>query len=59
MTSILYVPTYTHHFLALGAVEENVMFEQYVAMAGWFFAKDGSSCMAFKHAATFGLEIKP
>lgn len=59
MTSILYVPTRTHHFLALGAAAENVMFEQYVAMTGWFFAKDGSSCTDFKHAATFGLEIKP
>lgn len=59
MTSILYVPTRTRHFLALGVAEENVVFEQRVTMAGWCFAKDGSSCMDFKHAATFGLEIKP
>lgn len=59
MTSILYVPTCTHHFLTFGAAEENVMFQQYVAMAGWFFAKDRSSCIDFKHATTFGLEIKP
>lgn len=59
MTSILYVPTCTHHFLALETLEKNVMFEQCVSMAGWFFAKDGYSCMDFKHAATFGLEIKP
>jgi len=59
VTSILYVPTRTHHFLTLGAVEENVMLEQYVAMAGWSFAKDGSSCMGFTHTATFGLETKP